>query len=66
MSIELTSKEREILQLFAYGYTYKDIAKQLNKSPATVQTQTSQLRSKLSAETIAHAVAVGIRKNIIS
>lgn len=46
-SVALTSRESEILQLIAAGYTGKQIARELNISPYTVRTHRDNLRRKL-------------------
>ena len=43
----LTAREREVLQLIARGYRYKEIAERLHLSPRTVETHVSAVLRKL-------------------
>ena len=43
----LTAREREVLQLIARGYRYKEIAARLHLSPKTVETHVSAVLRKL-------------------
>jgi DNA-binding NarL/FixJ family response regulator len=44
---QLTAREREVLQLIARGYTYKEIAGRLHLSPRTVESHVSAVLRKL-------------------
>jgi DNA-binding NarL/FixJ family response regulator len=44
---QLTSREREVLQLIARGYSYKEIAGRLHLSPRTVESHVSAVLRKL-------------------
>jgi DNA-binding NarL/FixJ family response regulator len=44
---QLTSREREVLQLIARGYSYKEIASRLHLSPRTVESHVSAVLRKL-------------------
>ena len=44
---ELTPREREVLQLIARGYMYKEIAARLNLSVKTVESHVSSVLRKL-------------------
>src|SRR5687768_8246530 len=44
---QLTSRQREVLQLIAEGYTTKDIAQRLNLSVRTVETHRTELMQRL-------------------
>lgn len=44
---QLTSREREVLRHIARGYTYKEIARELNISVKTVETHVSSVLRKL-------------------
>jgi DNA-binding NarL/FixJ family response regulator len=48
---ELTSREREVLQLIARGYMYKEIASRLNLSVKTVESHVSSVLRKLQLST---------------
>lgn len=43
----LTSREREVMQLIARGYTYKEVASELFISIKTVETHVSHVLRKL-------------------
>jgi DNA-binding NarL/FixJ family response regulator len=44
---ELTAREREVLQLIARGYRYKEIAARLHLSPRTIESHVSAVLRKL-------------------
>jgi DNA-binding NarL/FixJ family response regulator len=44
---QLTAREREVLQLIARGYMYKEIAHRLGISPKTVEAHVSAVLRKL-------------------
>jgi DNA-binding NarL/FixJ family response regulator len=44
---QLTPREREVLQLIARGYAYKEVGRQLNVSVKTVETHVSSVLRKL-------------------
>ena len=48
---ELTTREREVLQLIARGYMYKEIAARLNLSVKTVESHVSNVLRKLQLST---------------
>ena len=48
---ELTPREREVLQLIARGYLYKEIAARLHLSPKTVESHVSSVLRKLQLST---------------
>jgi DNA-binding NarL/FixJ family response regulator len=60
----LSSREKEILQLIAEGYTNSEIAHTLKLSVKTVQTHRSHIMAKLDIHTIAgltrHAIKIGL------
>jgi DNA-binding NarL/FixJ family response regulator len=61
----LTSRQREILQLVAEGYTTKGIAGKLNVSVKTVDTHRTQLMERLDIHDIAGLVRYAIRSGIV-
>jgi DNA-binding NarL/FixJ family response regulator len=48
---ELTPREREVLQLIARGYLYKEIAARLGLSPKTIESHVSSVLRKLQLST---------------
>jgi DNA-binding NarL/FixJ family response regulator len=62
----LTTREREILQLFAEGKNNKDVANILNLSLYTVETHRSNIFQKLNLHSGAELILYAIRKGVIS
>ncbi|HEX4349365.1 MAG TPA: helix-turn-helix transcriptional regulator, partial [Verrucomicrobiae bacterium] len=56
-SAELSQREREVLELLARGYLYKEIAEQLKISVPTVNTYIRRVYEKLHVRSRAQAVA---------
>lgn len=54
---ELTAREREVLELLARGYLYKEIAESLHISVPTVNTYTRRIYEKLHVRSRSQAVA---------
>jgi DNA-binding NarL/FixJ family response regulator len=63
---ELTSREREVLQLVAEGETSKKIAARLQVSVKTVEAHRQQIMDKLNIRTIAGITKYAIQKGITS
>jgi DNA-binding CsgD family transcriptional regulator len=63
--VRLTDREREVLQLAAWGKTNSVIADQLNLSENTVETYFRKILEKLSAPTKTAAVSIGIGAKLI-
>ena len=61
-----SARELEVLTLLAGGATDPQIAKQLDLSPATVQTHVRNAKAKLGARTRAQAVALVLERGLIS
>jgi DNA-binding NarL/FixJ family response regulator len=61
----LTRRQRQILQLIADGTRTPQAAKSLGLSAETVRTHTKAILSRLDARDRAHAVAIGLRNNLI-
>lgn len=61
---QLTSKEREILQLIAEGNTNEDIAQALHMSRRTVEKHRSKIMSKLQIGNIADLVKFALREGL--
>jgi DNA-binding CsgD family transcriptional regulator len=62
----LSSRELEVLQLFANGLTTDEVARTLHLSPATVRSYGEHGMRKLSATNRVHAVAEALRMEFIS
>jgi DNA-binding NarL/FixJ family response regulator len=56
-TVELSQREREVLELLARGYLYKEIAEQLKISVPTVNTYIRRIYEKLHVRSRAQAVA---------
>lgn len=63
---KLTQREVDALQLAADGLRYKDVAFELNLSPTYIKNVFSLAEQKLGADTVAHAVAMALRRKIIT
>jgi two-component system response regulator NreC len=62
----LTTREREVLQLFAEGRNNKDVASLLNLSLYTVETHRGNIFQKLNLHSTAELILYAIRKGVIS
>ena len=56
-TVELSPREREVLELLARGYLYKEIAEMLKISVQTVNTYIRRIYEKLHVRSRAQAVA---------
>ncbi|MCS7026577.1 MAG: response regulator transcription factor [Bryobacteraceae bacterium] len=65
-TIELTSRQREVLQLLAEGKSAKEIGAILNISPRTVETHKYKLMDDLGVKTSAELVQHAIRHGLIA
>ncbi|MGZ4413448.1 MAG: response regulator transcription factor [Gaiellaceae bacterium] len=63
---ELTNREREVLRLLANGSSNEEVGRELAISPDTVRTYLRRAMAKLEADTRTHAVALALRRSIIS
>jgi DNA-binding NarL/FixJ family response regulator len=63
---QLTSRQREILQLIAEGHTTKDIAQRLNLRVSTVETHRTELMQRLDIHDVAGLVRYAIRTGLVS
>src|SRR6476660_10442563 len=59
--LELTPREREILELLAEGLRVKQIADRLSLSPATVHTHVRNAIARMEVDTRTEAVALAVR-----
>ncbi len=62
----LTTREREILQLFAEGKSVKEVAAILDLSLYTVETHRSNIFQKLDLHSVAELILYAVRKGVIS
>jgi DNA-binding NarL/FixJ family response regulator len=62
---QISTREREILQLLAEGYSNREIADQLNLSLKTIETHRSNIMRKLGLHGIADLVLYAVRNHII-
>ena len=63
---DLTSRQREILQLIAEGQTTKDIARLLDLSIKTIETHRTDLMKRLDIHDVTGLVRYAIRRGLIS
>ena len=63
--VELTPREREVLQLVAEGHTNTSIANVLNISVKTVEKHRANLMTKLEADDLATLIRVAIKRRLI-
>ena len=61
----VSTREREVLQLLAEGYSNKEIADKLNLSLKTVETHRFNIMRKLGLHSIADIVLYAVRNHII-
>jgi DNA-binding NarL/FixJ family response regulator len=63
---DLTSAERQVLQLLAEGLSVKEIAKRLHVSPKTVDARRHSIMGKLGVSSVAELVKHAIRAGLTS
>ena len=63
--VELTPREREVLQLVAEGHTNTSIANILSISVKTVEKHRANLMNKLEADDLATLIRVAIKRRLI-
>ena len=61
----LSSREIEIIRLFADGLSYKEVAAELSISPSTVESHRKNIQKKLGTKNLVELVRYAIRKGII-
>jgi DNA-binding NarL/FixJ family response regulator len=64
--LQLTTRQREVLQMIAEGVSTKMIAQRLNLSAKTVETHRAQLMERLNIHDIAGLVRYAIKMGLIS
>ena len=65
-TLELTDRERSVLELAVKGLTVVAMGKQLHLSPATIKVHLSTLYAKLGVGDRASAVAAAIRRGLVA
>jgi two-component system nitrate/nitrite response regulator NarL len=65
-ALELTERERAVLELAVQGLTVAAMGKHLHLSPATVKVHLSTLYAKLGVSDRASAVAEALRRRLVS
>ncbi len=63
--VELTAREREVLEYVARGYSNKDIARAIGRTDETVKIHLKSVFAKLGAADRTEAVTVAIQRGII-
>ena len=61
----ITQRQREILQLLAYGESTTVAARKLGLSEETVKTHMKNTLGRLGAKNRSHAIAIGLRESLI-
>jgi two-component system, NarL family, response regulator NreC len=61
----LSTREREVLQLFAEGHGTKEIAFRLHLSPKTVETHRLNLLAKLKADSVVELTRIAIKEGLV-
>jgi two-component system response regulator NreC len=61
----LTAREREVLQLLAYGANYAEIAEKLTISPRTAETHRTNIMRKLDLNTTAEVTLYAVQRGLI-
>jgi DNA-binding NarL/FixJ family response regulator len=64
--VELTAREREVLQLLAEGHTTKRIATQLSVSVKTIETHRHKVMEKLDTYSVAELTKYAVREGLTS
>jgi DNA-binding NarL/FixJ family response regulator len=65
-AVELTARQREVLQLIAEGSSTKDIARKLGLSVKTVDTHRTELMRRLDIHDVTGLVRYAIRRGLVS
>ena len=62
---QLTTREQDILRLFAHGNTYAQIAETLGYSPVTIRNTIYRIQNKLAAKTKQQIVVWAVRNGLL-
>jgi DNA-binding NarL/FixJ family response regulator len=63
---KLTTRQREVLQLLAHGYSTKEIADKLALSPRTIESHRSNIMERLGVRHLAGLIQYAIRTGMVS
>jgi two-component system, NarL family, response regulator NreC len=63
---QLSSREREVLQLIAEGSSTRDISERIHVSVKTVETHRQQIMRKLSVRSVAELTKIALREGLTS
>ena len=66
VSINLTSRQQEVLEQMARGFSNKEIAKELSMSPSTVKVHVASILRELEVKNRTHAVTVAKELGLIN
>lgn len=64
-TVSLSPREREVIRLIALGNSSKEVARDLDISPRTVDTYRQRLMEKLSLHTVADVVRYAVRAGMV-
>jgi len=64
-AVELSHREKDVLQLIAEGFKTKEIAKRLGVTDRTVETYRRRLMTKLSVHSVAGLIKLAIAKGLV-
>jgi|SRR5215469_892661 len=64
-ALELTLREREVVQLLAEGYVTKEVAIMLKVSVKTIETHRANIMRKLNIHSVAELVLYAVRNNLV-
>jgi DNA-binding NarL/FixJ family response regulator len=62
---ELTSRQREVLQLLAEGHSMKEVGKLLNLTPRTVAFHKYRMMEQLKLKSTAELIQYAVKRHIV-
>lgn len=65
-AVQITARERQVLELMAHGYSNQAIGEKLSISVKTVEAHRARLFKKLGASNVADAVLLAIRVGLVT
>ena len=65
VSVDLSHRERDVLQLIAEGFKTKEIARRLGVTDRTVETYRRRLMTKMSVHSVAGLIKLAIAKGLV-